>query len=74
MEDHIDPRDEELDFEEPEEEEEPSLEGICHNCYKECKPGETFCCPECAKEYDADLEEEPDDLDVGEGFDEEEEK
>jgi hypothetical protein len=69
MEDVNDPKDEDLDFEE-QEETEPDMEGVCHNCFKECKKGDTFCSDACAKEYD----EEVDDLDdEGDEYDEEEE-
>jgi hypothetical protein len=76
MENPNDPKDEELDFDEAEETE-PDMEGVCHNCFKECKPGDTFCCPECAKEYDEDEDfddEDLDDEDFDDEFDEEDEE
>jgi len=77
MENPNDPKDEDLEFDEPEEVGEPEMEGICHNCFKECKKGDTFCSPACANEYDEDLAaEEGDefDEDLDEEFDEEDEE
>jgi hypothetical protein len=46
------PEDEAIDAEESEE----NQEGLCLQCFKECKPNEQFCSEACKEQYDEDLD------------------